>query len=397
MKKILIYLKSYYSYKTNYWGIVIFIIHYLLITILTLLVTINLIKYVYNYLKYQTKNDFYLLFILLFITIYVYYEFFIVNNTLFNALYPDKIKRIDPLINQVLFCISVATSIIGFVFTLLIMKWLLFTANMDSPLNRKWISVLSFLYILIIFNYVVNVQLLELDGYFQIVVKNPIISLTILGLFGITFFTNKIYSSYFEFIKKSTNKSKAESRFSLYLGIFVGLFISTFIFRVHFGTNWTFILISDMIMILAIVYVLIASLYYGFGESILSRVNIESVYIVHSSGTLIYAYHFIERDKSKDDVIGAFFNCINSLIQEIRYGGIEIERFVLKDKSELVFSIGKHCRIILIVKEYNPIFKDKLSVLISRLQDKEFDITANWSFIDDDADSKFEKLIKEIF
>jgi len=320
----------------------------------------------------------------------IFINFF--NSNYFPELTFDEVRFI-PFLNF-------GNIVLGAFFVILLMNHILKSAEMDYKIQIwKFLIVSPFVIILTYFS-MFEIELVKLDGFGVFIIKPTLVSFT-LALICVVLIVIILLPKYIKFArvieKKKSGRKRTLFYFTFAIVSSILLYISCVILRIHFGNNWGFIIFIDIFMMIAVGLSLIASLFYGFGEEMSCIINIEELYIAHSSGKLIHVEKFIERESTKESLLTAFFMAANMMVQEIRSEGSGIERFVLDDGSEIILSFGKYVRGILIVNKYNKLFKDKLDSLIRKLEELPNTKLENWTFGTLDFSQSIKKLLKRIF
>lgn len=329
---------------------------------------------------------------------FLIYDMIILTALLFNnntSLYLLNDNFILKLGHTITTCLM----ILGIIILIEYIMWFLRISNLKHYI-KPWqrLTLFANLIFIIIYDLLFG-KVVFIGVYPVIIIDYPIWSLIII-LFTTVFGIFLIWPKYSEFMKISyedifKNRFKKALVFSQAKLIFIISFLSIVIIRNHFENTWNLIITLDIALLIVCIFGLTTSYFYSYGEDILCILNIEAIYLYHESGKKIYSKIYKNLHRTKDFSIGSFLIAISAIFREIRSNRTYIDRIVMDDESEIILSSGKYSRGLLIVRQFNHLFREKLDNIIKEFEKLKGDSLKQWFGGSQKIDSQIEEIIME--
>lgn len=329
-----------------------------------------------------------------------YYDFQIMLMIILDDTIPGIHLEYERLPQLIYFQVCILLLGFGLLISLYAMIWMLKKSRAPENIKKWQIGTFSIVLLLLFISTFQSVSLQRLDRYTFVISNNWILdSLLFIASYLIMYLT--VNQRYFPFLKKQADLLNINSRRNKGYGILVNLVMSLYAggiaIRIYFGTTWGIILIADIVFLLSSISTLVLSFFPGFGESLLCVRNMESIYIVHQSGKLIYSRKFFPESTFDEEFFGAFLIIINEITKEIRSTGGRISQIVLEDDSEIIMVKGEFTQGVLITKTYNTLFIKKLRDFVGKIEKTIGSDLQNLSGKRLELDQQIEKLLRDLF
>ena len=347
----------------------------------------------YNILRYRARSD------ILLTSAYVFCGAF----TFFDLLITLNITQgnvIEPELLYIIHLARILGPLIGVVIIVFEIEMIINMTGIEYSF-KKWMVITGIvIYTLISLTFIFNYDVINLNGYPSTIVTLPYFSLIPIVLLFILLATIS-GRRFFEFVSivsaKKYRRWGKEFVFTIIIFLGLGFYYVNVVIRTYFGFNWIIIIISDILAIIAISAGIISSFVHSFGETMALVLNLEAIFISHFSGRLVYHRVFVEKGSTNPEIISAFLTTIDTMLKEIREKGEGVERLILHDDSQIIFSEGPYFTGIFITKRFNKQYKLKLGALVSKIHElKDFDI-AKWDGETEVIGKNIEKFLADIF
>ncbi len=378
----------------------IFISHFIITCVICGIGSFALLKLLVIVIKRKLISEKYVFVSLYLLYSFSYYDFLIMLMPNLESIFPGYHLEFDPLVQMIYFTICLTFAGTSISFTLYAMIRILTIAH--GPVTAgKWLYVaLNVLLLFLFISILQSSSLHDLEGYKTIISTDWMIGVIIFPIsFVLAFLTVNL--SFFPFLRNQGKilniNIKKDQIYGLLINLVIILYALGLGFRIFLGTNWDAIEIADVFFLSSTIIAVSLGIYSGFGESLLCLRNMESIYIVHQSGKLIYSRKFFPESLFDEEFFGAFLLIINEITKEIRTRGGTISQIVLEDNSEIIFWKGDFIEGILITKIYNPLFIKKLQELVCKIEQKIGSDLETWSGKRLELDQQIDGVIRDLF
>ncbi len=380
--------------------LVIFIPHFIFTGIICVVGSIAILKILAIAIKRDLATEKYLFGCLYLLYSFSYYDFLVMVMSRVDEVVPGIHLAFEGLTQMIYFQFCILFAGIAIFICLLAMMWMLKMVRVPKNIKPWQFILINVLLLGTYIQILLSSSVYNMDGYTVIVSDSWIIgSVLIVSAFSIMFLI--INLKFFPFLKKQTKYLKISSRKNLFYGILINLIVEFYAtglyIRIYFGTSWDTILVADFLFLISTTSALVVGFFPGIGESLLCLRNMESVFIFHQSGKLIYSRKLFPGATFDEEFFGAFLLIINEITKEIRTTGGRISQIVLEDNSEIVMWKGEFIQGVLITKTYNPLFINKLQDLVVKIEKKMGVALKYWTGKHLELDQQIESMIKDLF
>ncbi|MFX0102539.1 MAG: hypothetical protein ACFFCS_23430, partial [Candidatus Hodarchaeota archaeon] len=225
--------------------------HYIL-TIIVIVIGIMVVgRELRDYFKNKTKSDLFLFFTYLCLGLYTLYDLVLTSGHVFSL---ENTMLIQEFYMN-FFPVVISNVIFGMLLMLIFMVWILRKSNMHTV--KKWrAAVIWILAVAILLTTTLGSGDFILDGYKVKIVNIPQATLSLTILIAVMILLSE-RASIFTFLRMLAKVSPFETRneykflilgnynyFSYFLGVVI---------RIHFGTSWFVIILSDVIFLAAVI------------------------------------------------------------------------------------------------------------------------------------------------
>ncbi len=353
-----------------------------------------------NVVKRRLTSEIYLFASLFLLYSFSYYDFLVMLLPNLDSLLPGIQLEFEALVQTIYFMSCLTFAGIGLV---LVPYGLIRIFKMArAPVNVKiWqFAAIAFPLLVLFILILQSSSLVNIGDYTAVISDNWVLGMLLFGISGTMMFLT-LNLKFFPFLRNQARNLNINIRkdqfYAMLVNFAIALFAVGFAIRIYFGTTWENILVADLFLLASTIIALILGFFSGFGETLLCLRNMESIYIVHQSGKLIYTRRFFPESLFDEEFFGAFLLIINEITKEIRSKGGRISQIVLEDNSEIIQWKGDFIQGVLITKTYSPLFIKKLRDLVTNIERNVSSDLKNWTGERLELDQQIEGMLRELF